>query len=273
MSKYSERRKKFRQRAEQGVKDREKGFAQFSVLRIKEMNEEYNIPGFKPSTDKKTRNLIDIIPFFVTQDWMIKARNFNGATLGVKPGDMLYKLEVPVHYNVGAEERAFVCRKFFLGKACAVCNDRESLKENDNAEEELIKSLYPKWKVFYNLKDKNEEEKEKRRKSWETSYHSFEKLFMEEADMGDDGVIIFADPEDGKTIKFKGRQKKWKTKKFVEADSIEFLDRKKQYTENDIKKSIPFDKYLIVPSYEEVEKAYLGIEDEEGGKKKKKKDK
>jgi len=267
ISRSSERRQSFRERSEQGVKDREKSGGRFSCVNLGKIE---GINFFKPTSDKKHRNEIDIIPFLATQDWIGKMRSFNGAALGIEPGDMLYKLEVPGHGRVGAEERTFLCLKAAFGKSCPICNERDTLKENEDADEDLIKSLYPKWRVYYNVRDKNEEDKEKRRKVWEASYHCFEKFFLEEADMGADGVIIFADPEDGKTVQFKGRKKNFSGRSYLEAESIEFLDRKRQYSEEDIKESVSFDKYLKVPTYEEVEKAYLGLDEEKGEKKKNK---
>lgn len=269
MSKFHDRRAAFRERTEQGVKDREKTGGRFSCVSLAKVE---GVVFFKPTADKKHRNEIDIIPFLATQDWISKMRSFNGAILGVNPGDMLYKLEVPGHPRVGSEERTFLCLKAAFGKSCPICNEREALKENEDADEDLIKSLYPKWRVFYNLRDKNEEDKEKRRKIWDCPYHSFEKFFLEEADMGEDGVVIFADPEEGKTIRFKGREKNFSGRKYLEADSIEFLDRKKQYDEDDIKESISFDKYLRIPTYEEVEKAYLGLDNDEKKSDKKRKE-
>ena len=247
MSKFHDRRKSFRERTEQGVKEREKTGGRFSCLNLFKVE---GINFYKPTSDKKNRNEIDIIPFLATQDWISKMRSFNGAMLDISPGDMLYKLEVPGHPRIGAEERTFLCLKAAFGKSCSICNEREALKENEEADEDLIKSLYPKWRVFYNIRDRNEEDKEKRRKVWDASYHSFEKFFLEEADMGDDGIVIFADPEEGKTIRFKGRKKNFSGREYLEADSIEFLDRKKQYDEEEIKKSISFDKYLKIPTYE-----------------------
>lgn len=277
MSKFRDKREAFKQRAEQGVKDRQKSAGKYSVVHLGKID---NINFFKPNPDKQKRNLIDIIPFFVTQNWTAKMRGFNGDTLGVQIGDMLYKLEVPIHgQGCGALEFPQLCLKSAFGKACPVCDDRESLKEDSNVDEDIIGTLYPRWKVYYNLRDKNEPDKTKRRKVWESPYHSFEKFFLDEADMGTEGYVIFADPEEGKTIKFKGRKKHFKSKggqmvDYLEAESIEFIDRKRQYMEDDIKKSISFDKYLAIPTYEEVEKAYLGTEDDsEKGAGKKKKEK
>lgn len=271
MSKYSDKRKAFRNRTKQAVQEREKGGNKFSCLDFGKVD---GISFFKAIA--KVKNLVDIIPFFTTQDWISKMKGFNNTLLGISKGDMLYKLEVPQHTKVGAEEKVFLCLKFAFGKACPICNEREALSKSDDADEDLIKSLYPKWRVFYNVKDRNEKDKSKSRKVWDSPYHSFEKFFLEEADEGEDGIVIFADPEDGKTIKFKGREKSFPGGKYVEAGSIEFVDRKNSYSEKDIEQSISFDKYLKVPTYEEVEKCYFGMEDEsktKGEKKKKKKKK
>lgn len=277
MSKYSEKRKAFKSRTKQAVQEREKGGGKFSCIDFSRVD---GVSFFKPVA--KEKNLIDIIPFFTTQDWIRKMKGFNNTSLGIEKGDMLYKFEVPQHTKVGAEERVFLCLKFALGKSCPICNEREALSKADDVDEDLIKSLWPKWRVLYNIIDKNEKDKVKAKKVWDSPYHSFEKFFLEEADEGEQGIVIFADPEDGKTIKFKGREKSFPGGKCVEAGSISFMDRKRGYSEEDIQNSISFDKYLKIPTYEEVEKCYFGILErekaeeetsskEKGEKKKKKK--
>jgi hypothetical protein len=254
-----ERREALKKRMQTSARDRDKkGLGRKSVIRV---DTDRKINWYKPKSGRD-KNLIDLIPFEVSQDWYKKLRSFSGRPTGVEIGQYDYKLEVPVHRNVGADNATFLCLREAFGQACPVCEERlAELDKKEDADEDKIKSLQSSWRCFYNVFDYNDEEKDFQ--LWEHSYHLFEKLMLEEAEVDEEGIILFSDLEDGRSIEFKGKEKKLGKSTFVEAQAIEF-EKRDPYNEDDIKDVFPLDTMLVIPTYTDVENAFLGLEEPDG---------
>ena len=77
------------------------------------------------------------------------------------------------------------------------------------------------------------------------------------------GFVDFADPDDGKEIKFRCSEVQNGAMKFKEFKSFSFEDRDEPIPEELIEKAISFDEILKIPTYDEVEKILFGSDDGE----------
>lgn len=265
-----ERKAALKKRMQDAAHDRDKkGLGRKSVIDlsiVSSKDDDKKVNFFKPTMKKGEKNLIDLIPFTVSQDFYSKLRAFSGRPTGIEVGEWDYKLEVPVHRNVGVDNATFLCLSMALGKACPVCEERQlEYDKKEDADEDKIKSLYYSWRCFYTIWDYNDEEKDLQ--LFECSYAMFEKNILDEADLGDKGIVLFSDLDDGMSIEFKAKEKTLGKSKFFEAQSIEFKDRE-SIEEDMVDDAFPLDKMLIIPTYEDVKKAlYNEGDDGEGDKK------
>ena len=116
------RRDKLRNRQKQSVETRDqKGLGRKSVL------DWGKFTGKKPmnyqETSGKELNVIDFLPFVITQEWYKNLRTFSGLTTNLDVGDWDYKLELPVHQRVGENNDHIVCRRLAFGEKCPRCED------------------------------------------------------------------------------------------------------------------------------------------------------
>ena len=257
-----ERRQALRNRTKKGVLEREmKGLGRKSVLDMSKAGNK-KIINFEIKSGKQT-NYIDILPFEITQPWYKELKSFSGSILGDYSdiGFTDYKLEIPVHRNVGENNDVFLCLKQAFGKKCPICEELEPewAKDKENRDQSKIAALRPSWRCYYNVFDYDDPDAPV--KLWaDFSYHLFEKYLQEAMESESDDVIAFADLETGSSIEFKGRDKEFGQNKFIEAHSIKFKKRE-PYPESILKESFSLDTMLIIPTYDEVAKVHLGLDD------------
>ena len=258
-----ERRDSLRKRTQQARDNRDKLKPEkASVLSYEGFD---SVVLFEPKSGKD-KNRIDIIPFVISQTWYSKLRTPLGRPLGLGVGDIDYKLEIPVHKNIGPTKQTFLCPKLAFGKKCPICEERfaefdKPEKEQDKKKAQMLK---PSWRDFYNVYDTEDEEKGIQLWS-DVSYHNFEKFLLDEAN-----GITFSDLEEGKTVVVKMREKTIESatvaqkgpSTFLETADIEFVDRD-PYEEDVLAQSYPLDKMLIMSSYEEMLAANMGVDEQE----------
>jgi len=214
---------------------------------------------YKP---KKGTKSIDIIPYTVTID------NHPDA----EKGEQWWERTYFVHFNIGPEEKPRICPKTF-GKPCPICEERKDLmREDDEANQDLIDELKPKERVLYNIIDLSDQDKGVQ--LMDMSYFLFGKQLDEEIREGDDEVADFAELKGGKTLKVRWAERSLGTNTFVDASRIDFKDRK-DYDDDILDDSFDLDNILIVRSYEELQAELHGTEappEESNGKKEDKSD-
>lgn len=207
------------------------------------------------------RNRINIIPY------EIKSKNHPLVKRGeFEVGDLDYVMDFFQHKNVGPSESSVICLKNTFGKPCPICEQSALLRKQGKEEE--AKELKASRRVIYNVQDLKDPE---RLKVFETSHYLFEKELIDESRDEEGGFIDFADPVDGKEIKFRCQEAKVGTMKFKEYKSFSFEDRDEEIDDDLLEQAISFDEIIKVPTYEEVEKILYGSEDENEEEPKKKK--
>ena len=206
---------------------------------------------FSPTEGK---HRINIIPF------TIKSKNHPLVKKGeAEIGEQDYVMDFYVHRGVGPAEKSVICLKNTYGKPCPICEHAAALRKEGKEEE--AKALKPSRRVAYNIEDLKEPGKVK---VFETSHYLFEKELIEEARDDDEGGFIdFADPEEGKEIKFRAAKTTKGNIEFTEFKSFSFEDRDEPVSEDLLNDAISFDELLVVPTYEEVEKILYGDDEED----------
>ncbi len=201
---------------------------------------------------EKGKNRINILPYEVKTDHHPEA----------KKGELWYERTFFVHFNVGPDERAMVCPRT-IGKACPICEEHTRLRKDPDADEDVVKGLRAKERQLFNVEDADHPKDGV--KVLEISYHNFGKQLEKEVRDGDESNASFADLEEGKTLLVRmGTATMGKTK-FLQAERIDFEDRDK-IPESVLDDVVDLDACLTIPSYEELQKAMLGMEDEEKGR-------
>jgi len=261
-----ERKAALRARTEGAVKNRDVSkYGGNDILDLSKSGKKGKVQMYKATAGKK-KNVIDILPFIISEEWYKKLKTFNGKLVGLEPGDEEYKVEYAAHRNVGPENKTMLCLREMFGMPCEACTQRDSEFQKDEPDEKITDALKPTWRCLYNIYDYDEPEKDIQ--LWDHSRYLFEAQLLEEAENDDDGIILFSDIEEGKTLKFKGKEKTFGKKgsnSFVEVSSIDFEDRT-AYEDSILDDTYPLDKMLIVPTVEEFTAEFLGLDtDGEGG--------
>lgn len=201
--------------------------------------------GFKEAGTKR----IDIIPYTVGK-----------GNPDAEEGELFFMRTYFTHRGIGPNEETFVCLAKTFKKDCPICQHRAKLvKEGGNEDE--IKSLTPKERQLWNVFDHNDSEKGVQ--VWDQSYHLFGKHLKNKIDNADedDGYELFADPEQGMTLKVSAVQEKAGAYKFLDCSDIEFKARKEPLDDELLEQAHCLDDLLKETSYDELKKIFLGTED------------
>ncbi len=201
------------------------------------------------------RNRINIVPY------EIKTKNHPLVKRGeFEIGDKDYVMDIFVHRGVGPSEASVLCLKSTYGKPCPICEQSAILRKQGKEKE--AGDLKASRRVFYNIQDMKEPDK---LKVFETSHYLFEKELIDEArDDEEGGFVDFADPIDGKEIKFRASDVQKGSIKYKEFKSFSFEDRDDPISDELLESAISFDEIMNVPTYEEVEKILFGQDDDDG---------
>lgn len=210
-----------------------------------------DITFFSPSEGK---NRINIIPY------IIKTKNHPLVKSGdMEIGDIDYVMDVYVHRGVGASEGSVICLKETYGKPCPICEQMALLRKQGKNDE--AGDLKPSRRCYYNVENVKDPGK---LQVFETSHYLFEKELIDEArDDEEGGFIDFADPVNGKEIKFRANKVKKNKFEFTEYKSFSFEDRDEPVSDELLESAISFDEIMTVPTYEEVEKMFYGTDDDD----------
>jgi len=218
---------------------------------------------FGINVERGQTKTIDILPFIITQNWYKNLRSKSGSLTGLEVGDWDYKLEVPVHGDVGDSHDMFICLQQAFGKPCCLCDElyAEWDKEKGEQDKAKINSLMTSWRCFYNVYD-YDGKSGGIELGFNIAYKNFEEMLQDAVDSDPDGLVTFWDLEDGRSIQYKTKEKKFDKNTYHEAHSITFLEREK-YGEDILEKTHSLDAMLIIPTPDDVARAHYGLDEEE----------
>ena len=233
------------------------GSERSSVIELPERFKDKN--WFKVSD--KQKNEIDIVEFEITAEWYPQLKARGGGQMidhGMIVGALDYKLEIPVHYNVGPLKAAHFCPFDGFGKPCPLCEEKMAKLEANKYkwDRPTMGHLNASWRDFYNVYDYNDPEAGF--KPWEAAFTSFEKPMNDELDKQKDELFPWA-LDAGNTIEFKGREKPiGEGRTYIEPQIPDFFSRE-PYSESILDEVIQFDQFVIFSTYDEIAADHFGM--------------
>jgi len=186
---------------------------------------------------------------------------------GLNPGDLWYKKDIKVHYNIGAEEKSYICPRT-IGLPCPICEAHKVLAKDPSATDEEVKALVPKDRVIFQVIDLKDDSGTIQ--LFEYSHHLFNKKLLLEINKTENGAgstrrrktvhAGFADLEDGQTLIASFQEKSMGKNKFFECDRIDADDRD-AYGEEILDETLDLDSIIEIHPYEKLEAIFLAIAD------------
>jgi len=233
-------RDKLRGRTEQSEKTRESSgrFGSFFKSNLPE--------GAQFWTAGKGNHIIDIIPYVAGPNDPDPATN---------EGDPTYVLDLFVHGNVGVNDDAVVCPARTYKKPCPICEHQKQLRQEDDFDEDLVKSLNPKRRCIYNIVcyDTDKEE-DKGIQIWPVAHWFFERHLTSLARNSRTGELeTFADPDDGKSIEFERQGTGMTNTQYI---GHKFSDRPDPIPDEYLDQAFCLDELIELKSYDEIYKLY-----------------
>lgn len=136
----------------------------------------------------------------------------------VPAGELWYQRTVWVHYEVGADNKSVVCPLKTVKQRCPICEYRNKLMKDPNADEDTIKALQPRERELFNVLVDGEDDPQ----LLTMSYHVFGKKLEEEVREGEEEWGGFADLEGGYLLSVRFQEKKLGKNTFLDASRIDF---------------------------------------------------
>ena len=203
---------------------------------------------------KEGEHIIDIIPFKAGPD-MPFGEDDSPIT---EEGELDYILDLEVHMNVGSMKVPFVCPYENFGLPCPIC---EYMKASGRLEKDEWVALKTKRRAVYLVwvHDSIEEEK-KGLQIFHASHFLMEEKLEEIAKIPrGGGYIEFSDYDDGMSIAW--------THKGIKRDTRylghKLIDRERKIPDKLLDRSFALDQIVHMhPSYNEIEKAFNGVDEE-----------
>lgn len=261
---YEEMQRKLKERAQRSAQNRGKtGLGAKTVLDMSAAGER-EVSLYKMLGGPGVENVLDFLPFPITQDWYQNMQEPTGAKNGLEVGLADYKLEYAIHRRQGEAEEPVLCLRKTFGHKCPICEALQELWDIDKGartqnQEKMIKFLMPSWRCTYNIYDYNNPEAGIM--LWrDASYKLFEEILQGRLQIDPQGFGAFSDLTDGLTVVFEGREKSIGKNSFFEAAQFSFDARNEPWPIETLDDVFPLDQMLVIPTYDEVARIYMSLE-------------
>jgi len=159
---------------------------------------------------------------------------------------------------VGPDNRWYVCpREWSNGRRpCPICEYRQKLKEDPDADKKAIDALAPSRRQLFNVIDTKH--RDKGVQIWDFSYHLFGKLLVTYLEKRQEKLKNWCEFEGGMTLTLGLEKRTFEGNKFVEVKMIDFDERKKDYDGDEMLTKVHcLDELIKVPSYDELKKVFM----------------
>lgn len=171
----------------------------------------------------------------------------------VEKDDLWFEKTYTIHKNIGPQKRWYICPRT-VDKKCPICEQQDILRE-EGAEQDIIDALRGQKKQIINV-DLNGKDV----LLWDVPFHNFGKKLMEEVANEDPEVADFF-LLNGFSLKVRFTKGTFRNNSFIETSKIDFVDRE-PLKSNLLDKTVDLDKALNILSYDELKKAFLGVEED-----------
>ncbi len=193
-------------------------------------------------------------------------------------GELYWERTYWVHRGIGPNNDSYVCPAKTAGKRCPICEYRDKLQRDPDADEQEIKDLNPKERQLFNVFDHDNPEEGVQ--IWDVSFYLFGRLLDAEIRNADEdeNYDLFHDAEEGYTLKIGVSEESGGGYKFFAAETIGFKSRRDPIEDEVLDAAVCLDDVLIILPYDELRAIFLQEEtveeeEEELPKKKKKRKK
>jgi hypothetical protein len=181
---------------------------------------------------------------------------------GVKEGEFAWLIDVWIHRNVGVLDAPYVCPTRTNGLPCPIC---EHLNQNrDSYSKEDFGAMKAKRRTLYLIwSHDNSDEEAKGIQLWDVAHWFMENNLKEIAERPKGGgTVPYFDPDVGKNVLF--------TRRGAGAGNTQFLghrfdDRETPIPDKVLDQSFDLDRAIKYATYDEINKAFYGATDEDGG--------
>jgi len=165
------------------------------------------------------------------------------------------------HPRIGANENSYICPAKTTGGKCPICDHRATLAQDPNADDDLVKSLRPKWRQLLFVVDHDEADKGVQ--LWDVSFYLFGQRLKKEMDAADEdeNLETFFDPsEEGYTLKVGFEEKSFGGNKFVSGETVRPMRRKEPLRDEWLEQVFDLDAVLKIEPYEKLHGIFHQIE-------------
>lgn len=209
------------------------------------------------SVDKHNIVNFDVIPYTITDPLHPDVRAGR-----LQVGDFVEGRTIWVHRNMGVEEKGYICLKTW-GKKCPCQHMYEDTVKKYGAKSEEAKAIKAKERRLFNVIDLGKPKQPV--EFWDYSYHLFAKLLEQEQGIRPE-YYGFALLDGGYTLEVRFSEESMgsgrKGDSFLDASRIDFRARK-PYSEDILKEVAPIDDCLVQLPYDQLEKIFMGIDDDD----------
>jgi len=177
------------------------------------------------------------------------------------PDDIWWRYPYLIHRGVGPNKEDIICPRT-RGKACPVCEDGDAVLEDPNRKNKEAGPYRPSKRRMYVVIPRNHNKYKEIPHLWDISEYAYERQLNKDLDFGKDEYKRFADLEGGYTVtaRFVGQSVGDGGNTFPACDRVDFKPRD-DFDDEILEKAPCLDKCITVPSYEEVQRVYLGLDD------------
>ena len=119
-----------------------------------------------------------------------------------------YGYDIFVHYGIGPDRSAYLCRKKMLNEACPICEERA--RASKDGDDDYAKELEPKQRVLVYLLDRDKEDEGV--KAWASPWGFDRDICKISVDKRTGEVLELDHPEEGYDVEFERNGKGIKTK-------------------------------------------------------------
>lgn len=215
-----------------------------TLLRIPE-----GLSFFEPKAGIKT---IDIVPYITG-----KGNPFS------EPGEIYFERTFWCWRYLGAEEKTYACLHKTFGKRDPVQEWKNEEAKNPNADQKFLKDLVPKERQLFLIWDGVDP---KKLQLWEVSHHLFGKLLDSRIKNSDERMgwdqFYFGD-EEGMSLRLTFEEKSGGGYTWLDVTAIDFLRRDAPLPQAVQDHGICLDELIVETPYNDLRRAFLGIEDDE----------
>ena len=200
---------------------------------------------------------LDILPYIVSDP------KHPDVGEGAEVGELWWRRPIKVHRNVGIDNESVICLTTF-GKKCPICDYRKDMMAN-NKDKDDIKALSPSKRSIYIVIPVASKDFDETMHIFDIPDFCFYDPLM--IDVEEEEEYEFPSLEDGKTLAIRFNKESYAGNSFSKAIRISFNDREEVYDESILDDVPNLDEILIVLSYEELEKKFLEIDEDEDNEK------